>query len=330
VVGIFKQKNPANAFVLLIYGLALKLPIFINPLKPLPNQGDNYIYHLIIRILDPIAGNSPGIYSLFAFLLLFSQATLFNRICNSVKLFPKPNYLVGMSYLLITSLMREWSYFSAPLLVNTIIIWIFFRMIGLYNSQNPKTGIFNVAVMIGVLPLIYSPTVVFVFLLLLALIITRPLRITEWLVALIGIVTPYYFLFVVLYLMDQWKFSKIIPSISFYLPRLPASLWITGGIILLVLPFLIGGYYVQDNLNKMLIHIRKSWSLLLVLLIVSLLIIVINPGTNYLHWLLVAVPIAGFHAAAYYYIPKRNAAFLLHWLTFIYVIVLNYYSFNLT
>jgi hypothetical protein len=328
VVGIFKQKNPGNALILLIYGLVLKFPIFLYPLKPLPNQGDNYIYHVIIRILDPFAGNKPFIYSIIAFLLLFSQATLLNRICNSVKLLPKPNYLVGMSYLLLTSLMREWSYFSAPLIINTVMIWMFFKMIGLYNSTNPKTSIFNVAVLIGILPLIYSPTVAFVVLLLLALIITRPIRITEWLIGLIGIVTPYYFLFVILYLLDQWKFSKILPSISFYLPRLPASLWITGGIVLLVFPFLIGGFFVQDNLNKMLIHIRKSWSLLLVFLIVSLLIILINPGTNYLHWMLVAVPIAGFHAAAYFYIPKQHIALLLHWITFIYIIILNYYSFT--
>jgi hypothetical protein len=184
-------------------------------------------------------------------------------------------------------------------------------------------------VLIGILPLIYSPAIAFIILLVLALIITRPLRITEWLVALIGLVTPYYFLFVILYLLNEWKFSKIIPAIHFYLPKLPSSLWITGGITLLVVPFLIGGYYVQDNLSKMLIHIRKSWSLLLVFLIVSMPIIVSNPGTNYLHWLLIVVPIAGFHAAAYYFIPKKAVALILHWAIFLYAIVLNYYSFNL-
>jgi hypothetical protein len=330
VVGIFKQKNPGNAIVLLVYSLILKFPIFLYPVSPVASEGDNYIYKGILQFFSPLTTTAPVLFSIFAFLLLFTQATLLNRICNSIKLFPKPNYLVAMSYILVTSLMREWSYFSAPLIVNTIMIWVWYRMIALYNSNTPKTSVYNVAVLIGVLPLLYSPSIAFVLLLMLALLITRPLRITEWMVALLGLVTPYYFLVGYLYLTDQWALSKVLPTISFYLPQLPSSLWITGGIIFLVLPFLFGGFYVQDNLNKMLIHVRKSWSLLLVFLMSSLLIIVILRGQNYLHWMLIAVPICTFHAAAYYYIPKRSFALILHWVIFIYCIVLNYYSFNLS
>ena len=330
VVGTFKQKNPGNAIILLIYSLILKFPIFLYPVPPVMQEGDNYIYKGILDFLSPIAGSAPVVFSFFAFILIFAQATLLNRICNSIKLFPRPNYLVAMSYILVTTLMIEWSYFSAPLLVNTIMIWVWYRMIGLYNSATPKTSVYNVAVLIGVLPLMYSPAIAFVLLLVLALLVTRPFRITEWMVALLGLVTPYYFLIGYLYLTDQWALSKVIPSISFYLPRLPASLWITGGIICLVVPFLFGGYFVQHNLNKMLIHVRKSWSLLLVYLMSSLLIILILRGKNYLHWMLIAVPICTFHAAAYYYFAKRNIALLLHWAIFIYAIVLNYYSFNLT
>lgn len=329
MVGTFRQKNPGNAIILLVYSLVLKFPIFLYPESPVASEGDNYIYKGILSFLAPITSVAPVIFSFLAFILIFAQATLLNRIGNSIKLFPRPNYLVAMSYILVTSLMREWSYFSAPLLVNTLMIWVWYRMIGLYNSNNPKTSVYNVAVLIGVLPLMYSPSIAFVLLLALALLITRPLRITEWMVALLGLVTPYYFLIGYLYLTDQWALSKVIPAISFYLPQLPGSLWVTGGIALLVLPFLFGGFYVQDNLNKMLIHVRKSWSLLLVFLMSSLLIILILRGKNYLHWMLITVPISTFHAAAYYYIPKKSLALVLHWILFIFAMVLNYYSFNL-
>ncbi|HTL07440.1 MAG TPA: hypothetical protein VL307_04250, partial [Chitinophagaceae bacterium] len=104
----------------------------------------------------------------------------------------------------------------------------------------------------------------------------------------------------------------------------PAYLWITGGIFFLVLPFLIGAWYVQSNLGKMLIQMRKSWSLLLVLLIVSVLIILVNPGTSYVHWLPVVVSLSIFHAAAYYYLPGRWLPILLHWAIFFFAIMLNY------
>lgn len=324
MIGVFKQKNPGNALLLLIYGLILKFPLFLHPVKPLPGIGDNYIYLIVLRLLEPAGHGAPVIYSFLAFLLVFTQATLVNRICNSLKLFPRNNYLVGMAYLLISSLMSEWLYFSAPLLVNSVMIWVWYSMIRLYNNNNPKTSIYNVAVLVGLLPLIYSPAVAFVLLLVMSLVITRPPRITEWMVALLGLLTPYYFLFVILFLTDQWDYNKVVPSVTFHLPRLPASLWITGGIVLLALPFFPGWYYVQTNLNKTLIQVRKAWSLLLSFLVVSLLIILVNPGSTYINWLLVIIPLGAFHGAAYYYTRSRWVGLLLHWITFIYAILLNY------
>lgn len=328
MIGIFKQKNQGNALLLLFYGLFLKFPLFLQPLKPLRDEGDNYLYHWITGFLETIIGNTPLFYSFLAFLLLFTQATLLNRISNSLRLFPKQNYLVGMSFLLLTSLMKEWTYFSAPLLVNSLMIWIWYRLIKLYNNNNPKASIYDVAVMLGLLPLVYSPAVAFVLLLLLALIVTRPLRVTEWIVALLGLMTPYYFLFLVLYLTDKWVLSKIIPAITFNLPGIPLSIWITASIVLLILPFFPGGFYVQSNLNKMMITIRKAWSLMLWFLIVSLFITVVSPGENYLHWMLVLIPLSTFHGAMYFYIPSRWLALLFHWITFVFSIVINYSLFK--
>jgi hypothetical protein len=324
VVRIFKNKNPGNALLLLLYALFLKFPLFLHPVQPLPDQGNNYIYNLLVRMLEPFSKNVPVFFSLIAFLLFFTQATLLNRIVNSLKLLPKSNYLVGMSFLLVTSLVKDWTTFSAPLLVNSLMIWIWYRMVGLYNNNNPKTSIYNVAVLVGLLPLIYSPSMAFVALLLIALIITRPLEITEWMVAILGIITPYYFLFVVLFLSDQWQLSKIVPYLSFHLPRLPASVWVTAGMALIVVPFLSGGYFVQSNLNKMLINVRKAWGLLLWFFVVALIIIFINPANSYMQWMLLLIPVAAFHAAAYFYISSRWLTAILHWITFAFAIVVGY------
>ncbi|MBS1566605.1 MAG: hypothetical protein JST39_19635 [Bacteroidetes bacterium] len=324
MIGIFKQKNPGNAFLLLIYGLVLKFPIFLHPESYAASDGNSYIFQLVIRFLKPVTDHAPIVFPLLTFLMLFMQATLLNRISNTLRLFPKANYLVGMSYLLITSLMHEWNLFSAPLLVNFLLIWSWYRMTNLYNNNSPKTAIFNISLLLGLLPLIYSPAVVFLLLIIFVLLITRPFYITEWLVALIGFTTPYYFLFVVLYLTGQWDWAKVIPPIHFNLPKLSANLWVTGGVVFMVLPFLIGSYYTQSNLNKMLIQTRKSWSLLLVLLMVSVVIILVNPGVNYLHWLPVIVPLSVFNAAAYYYPNGRWFPLLLHWIVFLFAIALNY------
>jgi hypothetical protein len=324
VTGIFKQKTSSNIIILLVYGLILKFNRFLHPAGgPLQQPEDHFLYNWLIGFLKPL-NIHPVLYVLFAFLLLFSQALLFNRICNDQKLLPRPNYLPAMAHMLITSLFAEWNYFSAPLLANTFLIWIFYRMTTLPNIQRPAPAIFSIGVQIGIVSLLYRPAVVFVALVLLALFIMRPFRLKEWAINLLGITMPYYFLALVLYLGNQWDWNKIKPVFTISLPAIPSSVYNTISITLLVVPFMIGGYFVQANLNKMYIHVRKSWSLLLLYLIMAMLIIMADGGSNYVSWMLCAVPITAFHAAMYFYIGSRRLPTILHWAIFGYAIYLNY------
>ncbi|HTQ28191.1 MAG TPA: hypothetical protein VMI35_08690 [Puia sp.] len=325
MVGIFKQKSAGNALILLLYTLVLKFFIFLHPVMPLLHKEDNYLYRFILTGLNSLFGNSVLPYSVLTFLLLFSQATLFNSICNYHKILPKTNFLPGMSYILVTSLLQDWNHFSAPLLVNSLMIWCWYRMIALYNNHKPIGAIYNIGLMVGLATLLYVPAVAFLLMLLFALIIMRPFRIQEWFVGFLGFTSPYYFLVLFLYFSNQLKWSNVIPVIAFTLPALPSSVRIITGISLLVIPFIIGGYFVQNNLNKMLIQTRKSWSLLLVYLIVAVLVILINKAGSYENWIVTAVPFAAFHAAAYYY-PSRNVVpLVMHWICFAFIIFLNYF-----
>jgi hypothetical protein len=323
VVGIFRQKNPGNNLLLLIYGLILKFGILLRPSQPLKQEGDHYLYTLLLRSLEPL--HIPSfIYGLTAFLLLLIQATLLNRISISQKMLPKPNYLPGMSYMLLTSLFVEWNHFSAPLLVNTLIIVMFYRMVNLYNTNKPLSAIFNIGLLTGIVTLLYKPAFVFVLMIPFTLFIMRPFRIREWLIGFLGITTPYYFLALAPLVTNNWNWKHLLPDITLDFPAMPSSIFITVSIILIVVPFIIGGFFVQANLSKMLIQVRKGWSLLLLFLIISLFIILVNGGINYVNWAFGIMPLASFHAAAYYYPEKRLFPLILHWLTFGYAIFICY------
>lgn len=325
MVGIFKQKSSVNSLLLLIYGLVLKFPIFLHPpVGPLRQEEDHFLYKWLIDFIAP--ANIPGvIFSLITFLLLYSQALLFNRIFNVQRMLGNPNYLPAMAYMLITSLFPEWNQFSAPLLVNSLMILVFYRLINIQNTQRPGAAIFNVGIIMGIVTLLYQPAIIFILLMWLALFIMRPFRIQEWLINLLGITMPYYFLILALYLTNLWEWKKLQPELSFGLPAMPATLELTISLCLLILPFIIGGFLVNANLNKMFIQVRKGWSLLLLFLIISTLIILVNGGNNYVNWLLCAVPLTAFHAATYYFPPGRIFPPLLHWILFIYAIYVNYW-----
>ncbi len=204
------------------------------------------------------------------------------------------------------------------------MIWTWYRMVALYNTNNSVSAVFNIGLLGGLVTLLYVPAMAFLLLLLFALVIMRPFRIREWLIALLGFTAPYYFLVLVLYFSNQLIWKNIMPTIAFTLPGMPKSVWISLGIMLLIIPFMIGGYFVQNNLTKMLIQVRKSWNLLLVFLLVAVVVILINKANTYENWILTAVPFAAFHAAAYYYSGSKLLSAVIHWTSFAFIIIMNY------
>ena len=166
----------------------------------------------------------------------------------------------------------------------------------------------------------YLPSLFLLALLIVAILVFRPFSITEWLVALMGILTPYYFLFVYLFLTDKLDFAGLVPDFKLNYPKFKLNAWFWLRMILTLFPVIVGMYYVQANLGRMLIQVRKSWALMSFYLAISIFIPFFNASSSITYWLLTAVPLAAFHGATYLY-PKRYAfPNYLHWLMVLFII----------
>ena len=163
MTGIFKVNNPSGNVILFFYALVLKLPMFLNVYSPRLQASDGILYKYFLETTAPVAKVFPYFYSLLAFLLLFLLAVSLNRIVNNQRLHKSPNYLTGMSFLLITSLFSELFSLSAPLIVNIFILWLWGRLCSFYINQNPKPTIFNLGLVAGIAAFFYLPSVPFLF-----------------------------------------------------------------------------------------------------------------------------------------------------------------------
>jgi hypothetical protein len=324
VIGVYKQKNPGNILLLLLLGVILKLPMIRHPYVPQPSADDDILYAALLNGLNYIAGNKLWIYAALAFLMLFVQAMLLTRFINQQRMMNRPTYLPGMAYLLITSLFPEWNYFSAPLLVNTFFLFIFSAVFKTYHNQKAGGTIFNCGLSLGLIAMFYFPAIVFGGWIMLALLLLRPFRVSEWILLILGATTPYYFYAVYLFINDDFTLNKFSGAISFGMPETELSLWISGGVFLITVPFLMGSYYVQVNLRRMLIHIRKGWSLFLMLLITAVLIQFLTTGTGLQNWILVALPMAAFHGCMYVYSSLRIIPNLMFWLFVVFILAYQY------
>jgi hypothetical protein len=324
VIGILKQKTPANILVLLVMGLLIKLPMFLHPHIATIQPKDGILFHWILQFLEQTGKKNPVLYPCLAFLLLFTQAIGIVRLINDYRMMNRTNYLPGMSYLIITSFFPEWNYFSAPLLINTLLIWVLGWLFKIYNNPRGKGIIFNVGVMIGISSFIFFPSVTFVIWVLLALMIMRPFRINEWLLCLLGLTSPYYFYGVYLFLSNQWQLNKIAPYLTVQIPSLQQSIWLAISALLLMIPFLAGGYFVQDNLRRMLIQIRKGWSILLIYLLVAIFVPFVNTSNTFENWVMAAVPFSTFHACTYFYPTRKIFPLILFWVSVAFILFYQY------
>jgi hypothetical protein len=321
VIGLFKQKSPGNVVVLLIFGLLLKLPLFLYPKNTVITDNDGPLYQAFIGSLPT---NNAYLSSLIAFGLLYLQALLVTYIANEYRMMTRQNYLPGMAYLLITSLLPEWSYLSAPLVTTTLVIWIFIKLFKLYNTANAKAQIFNIGLITGIGSYIYFPSACFIVCILLGLMILKPFRFNEIILFLLGCLTPYYFYAVYLFLSDKLSIKNFFPHISVTVPAMKSSIWLAASTLLLTIPFLIGGYFIQVHLRKMLIQVRKNWSILLLYLLLAFFVPFINSNQTFHAWVLVAAPFSLFHACAYFYQSRGFISLLLFFIVVGYILYLQY------
>jgi hypothetical protein len=315
VIALFRQKTPANIVLMLIFGLLIKLPVFMHPkLITLPSDGK--LYSLLASALKGPGGALAA--SFIAFLLLYLQAMMVNYIVNEYRMTTKQTFLPAMSFMLITSLVPEWSYLSSPLVSATIILWCFSKVFHLYNLDHANGKIYNIGLLTGLASFFFFPSVLFAVCLLIGFMILRPFRLNEFILFLIGITTPYYFYAVYLYLADYNNWREAIPKFNIHVPEARPSYWLLGSIILLCIPFLMGGYYIQTHLRKMLIQARKNWSVFLLYLLLAVFIPFVNNTEVYTNWVMAAAPAAAFHACAYLYPPRKWVA------NIVFVIVLTF------
>ncbi len=325
MTGIFRANNPLNTFLLLIYGLLLKFAWLLHPQMPVIHKSYGFLFYNIIEAIKPYFDLFPKAYFLTAYLFIFLQAITFNQIIISRRLMQKPNYLPAMSYLLITSFFPEWNVLSAPLIISSILIWVWSKMSSLNNHHHPKATLFNVGIAIGLSSFFYLPSFAFSIFVIFSLIITRPPKVAEWLITFIGVITPWYFLGAWLFLTNKlysFRFSGFgVSQVSY---NLFYNEW--AGISIIALMVLAGAFFVWPFMAKQVLQVRKTWGQLFLYLIICLGIPFIIMNHSIVFWILALVPASAFIGCAFYYPRIKWIPMVLQWIMVGFVIYMQYFK----
>lgn len=323
MIGVFKQKNPGNLIMIFILGILLKLPwILGHPAVVLRSQ-DGFLYDRFVKFINPVAAVFPSIYGTLALLLIFWQAYLVTIFVNNQRLVNKPNYLPGMTLMLVSSFIPEFNYLSGPLFCSLFFLAAFIFIFRAQSNSNAKGAIFNCGLACALASMFFQPAVLFLFWSLAALAFLRPFRLNEWLLLLIGFTTPYYFYLTYLFLSDQWGMvATMIEPFSIGFHPGEQTPWFAGALFLIILPLLAGIYYINRLASKMLMQVRKGWILCLLYLATAVIIALINPGNDFTNWVLILVPCAAVHAFGYLNSELKIYPIIAFWLTVVYIVAI--------
>jgi hypothetical protein len=266
VVFLFRDKSVINILFLIILSIGVHFHFLISEPLLITNNNDGYISLILQQYFSKL--DTSFLFIIYILSLLI-QAVRFNLLLNELKMFQQSAYTVGMTYILLSGFATAWCSISSVLFANFLLIWLFTKMLNMYNHPNPKSLIFNIGLIVGISIIGYHPIALMLLVILFALGIMRSFKIQEWVILLLGLIIPYYFLGAYLFFNNQLNsFTNYLPHFQLVIPSVQFNTSFSISIIVLGIAFLAGLFYWQQYNSRLVIQIRKNWATVLVMCIV--------------------------------------------------------------
>ncbi len=322
MVFLFRDKSIINVFFLVILSIGVHLHFFMNAPLVITNTNDG-VFSMILKNYFSALPQTP-LFVLYHVLILV-QAIRLNMVLSDLRMFQSTNYTTAMAYVLLSGMLPQWCNISPALIANFLLIWLFIKLSRLYNHPSPKNLLFNTGLIVGMSVVCYHPTAILILVVLFALAVVRPFKLPEWLILLMGILVPYYFLASWLFLTDNLKtFSTYLPYLQLNIPLTQWSIPLVVSLSVLLIVLLAGLYYWQISNKRMVIQIRKNWGVMMVMLLILLPIPFIFLHAGIESALMSLVPLAAFAGNTFSYPRRLVLPNILFWLSVLVIIYNNW------
>lgn len=312
--------NPYHALILLVYAIAVKYYFLVHPLPAvLMPASDGLLYTWLTEMLGHWL--SVQGFAIAAFVVLFAEALLVNTLLNRFRVLPGNTYFPAFCFLLFSSFFEAWNRFSAPLVCSLVLVALLAELLQLYTTDRSRSKSFSLGFLGGVAALIYLPAVILLVVIWVALLISRPFRLAEWILAVAGMACPVYFLATALFLTGRLSLVTALPAPAVSYPHLTTAYWLGAGIALVIGWFLVGSIRLQQDYMKLMIHIRKCWQILLGFVCVGVALPFFAGTFAFAGWLAAFLPMTAFIALAFLGIRRPWLQTVVHLSALAYIVL---------
>lgn len=324
VIRFFKSRQPFVYVIFILIALATWSAGYsgfnIDTGNPMPFYGS------LLKIISP---DHKFIYFLFGLSLVISQTIHLNFICNKHDVLYRNSFLPGLFYLLLSCSIPQFISFHPVLIVNSILIFTLNKIFRLYKNDSPLAWDFDTCVLLSIMTLFYLPAIIFLLLYAVSLIILRPFSWRDWVVGLMGFITPLFFVLLYYFLNDRLDEIKHFIYATEISRKFNIKNAVPGAYPLTIMwvsaIFVLSLFKLRLNFLKNTAKTRSYQLIILFFSIISLLIIIFTPVELLFRFSILCIPLA--IIIAYYFLTTKKT-----WITesafylFVAFIIYNYIS----
>lgn len=264
--------------------------------------------------------------ALIGLVLLLLNAILLNFILVRHELLPKNSLIGALVFITLMSHSVTGLGLNPVLCATLFIIPAFDQMLKTYGKSDPSRQVFSAAMLLSVASLFYFPSAVLLILLVFSFIIFGTFSFRVLLVAIVGVMAVYVYLFVYYFIMDNVEgqyclyieWFQVIPAFNMPAPGVQYMIW-----VVIIFVFATSLLYSLSHLNEWNISVRKK-------VLLNLWFIGLAAGTLVYTWdnfsmalLILAVPFTIVISA--YFANRKKISFIMEvlYLLLLLLIIMN-------
>ena len=267
MLNLFLSNRASTVIVIPILLLVFWLGSFFQVLPE--NINSSFAYILIYNELAsfPILNRAAG------FILVTVLVFGISRVFNANNFYSKENTVPSLMLIIMIGAWNGFHFFS-PLYFSIILLLMAVnRILKMYHQKNVIRELFDASFLIGIAALLYYPIVLFVFSIWGFLTISRTFKLREYLIPIVGLMLPFYFLWVAFFYFDiQADFFKI--SLDTEIKSMLFQVGLTQRLYLVitVILFVISLIYLLRLLDRAKVQTQQARKFLMIFFINGILI----------------------------------------------------------
>jgi hypothetical protein len=198
VLGPFRNQEPVNLLSLIIYLVVLKLPFFF--VEPSPGSA---IHYYDLSVFSSV---------LLAMLAILVQAFWWNILFARLGFYRGRTLVPAAIYIACSSVFPEFNRLNELHLIMFVFLFVLNQFLSIRTQEPGRVKAFYAGLALGILGVVLHPAVTMMLFGLVCLIVKQPSSWREYVMYLMGILTPFYFYGATEFILYNRPLSYLLPT----------------------------------------------------------------------------------------------------------------------